>query len=63
MTASATTQLGSRISIDSYIIGHRWWSLTEIEHSDEEFAPRRLAEFLQPILHAEYTYPPIDCGV
>ena len=48
---------------DTYVVGHRWWSLIEIEEATEEFAPRRLAEFLAPILRGEYPEQPIDCGV
>lgn len=48
---------------DSYIVGHRWWSLGEIEQSSEVFAPRRLARLLPPILRGQYPSPAIDCGV
>ena len=51
------------ISADCYIIGHRWWTLAEIETSDETFAPRRLAYFLRPILAGELPDPPTNCGV
>ena len=49
--------------LDSYVVGHRWWDLDEIERSNEDFAPRRLAELLPPILRGEYPDPAIDCGV
>jgi 8-oxo-dGTP pyrophosphatase MutT (NUDIX family) len=48
---------------DRYAIGHRWWSLGEIQRSTEEFMPRRLAELLPPLLRDEYPDPAIDCGV
>ena len=48
---------------DTYVIGHRWWTLEEIEQSSEDFAPRRLAELLPPVLRGEYPDPVIDCGV
>ncbi len=48
---------------DSYVVGHRWWRLAEIEQSSEEFAPRRLAILLPSIIRGEYPDPPIDCGV
>ena len=48
---------------DSYIFRHQWWSLSEIEQSREEFAPRRLALFLAPILCGDYPKTPIDCGI
>jgi len=49
--------------VDSYVVGHRWWDLNELEPSNEDFAPRRLAELLAPILRGEYPGPAIDCGV
>ncbi len=49
--------------VDSYVVGHRWWDLNELEQSKEDFAPRRLAELLPPILRGEYPDPVIDCGV
>ena len=48
---------------DSYIIGHRWWSLDEIEAASADTAPRRLAKLLPPILRGDYPDPAIDCGV
>jgi hypothetical protein len=42
---------------DSYIVGHRWWSLEEIQASSEDFAPRRLGQLLPPLLRAEYPRP------
>jgi hypothetical protein len=45
------------------VVGHRWWHLSEIEQSAEEFAPRRLAMLLPPLLRGEYPNPPIGCGV
>ncbi len=48
---------------DGYVIGHRWWSFAEIEGSAETFAPRRLAQFLRPLLDGELPNPSIDCGV
>jgi 8-oxo-dGTP pyrophosphatase MutT (NUDIX family) len=48
---------------DGYVVGHRWWGLSELEQSDEDFAPRRLARLLPPILRGEYPDAAIDCGV
>jgi 8-oxo-dGTP pyrophosphatase MutT (NUDIX family) len=48
---------------DSYVVGHRWWHLSEIEQSAEDFAPRRLAMLLPSLIRGEYPNPPIDCGV
>jgi 8-oxo-dGTP pyrophosphatase MutT (NUDIX family) len=51
------------VKADGYIIGHRWWHLSEIEQSVEEFAPRRLSVLLPAIIRGEYPDPPVDCGV
>lgn len=45
------------------IVGHRWWSLSEIQGSDEVFVPRRLAELLPAVLAGDYPAQPFDCGV
>ena len=49
--------------MDSYITGYRWWTLEEIEASDETFAPRRIAELLPPVLLGECGGDAFDCGV
>ena len=48
---------------DTYIIGHRWWHLREIQDSSDDFTPRRLADYLPKIFSGEYPDPPFDCGV
>ena len=48
---------------DSYLTGHRWWTINELLQSKEDFAPRQLAHLLPPILAGEYPEPAIDCGV
>ena len=48
---------------DTYIIGHRWWELREIQESNEDFTPGRLADLLPAILRGEYPAVPLDCGV
>ncbi len=53
----------SPIKRDSYVVDHRWWSLGDIEASAEDFAPRRLALLLPPLLRGEYPESAIDCGV
>ena len=49
--------------MDSYITGYRWWTLEEIEASEETFAPRRIAELLPAILLGECAGEAFDCGV
>ncbi|HET6978328.1 MAG TPA: NUDIX domain-containing protein [Pyrinomonadaceae bacterium] len=48
---------------DTYVTGHRWWSLDELVNSKEDFAPRRLAQLLPSILAGEFPERAIDCGV
>jgi hypothetical protein len=48
---------------DSYVVGSRWWSLADLAQSSDDFAPRRLAELLLPILDGRFPEQPIDCGI
>jgi 8-oxo-dGTP pyrophosphatase MutT (NUDIX family) len=48
---------------DSYVRGHRWWTLAEILRSTDDFAPARLGELLADILRGVYPCEPIDAGV
>jgi 8-oxo-dGTP pyrophosphatase MutT (NUDIX family) len=48
---------------DSYVTGHRWWSLEEIRASGDLFVPLRLAELSEEILRGRYPDRPIDCGI
>ena len=48
---------------DDYVIGHRWWSLTQLLESSEIFTPTRIAKLLGPILLGDYPNEPFDCGV
>ena len=47
---------------DRYVRSHRWWTVAEIQESDEDFAPRRLGELLGDIVSGNYPGAPIDCG-
>ena len=40
--------------------GHRWWSLAEIDASDETFAPRALARHLRALLDGGIPGEPVD---
>jgi 8-oxo-dGTP pyrophosphatase MutT (NUDIX family) len=48
---------------DDYVHRHRWWSVRELECSQETFAPRRIAQLIAPVLRGEYPGEPYDCGV
>lgn len=48
---------------DSYVVASRWWTLAELQTSNEEFAPRRLPALIGDIIEARYPARPIDCGV
>lgn len=48
---------------DSYIVGYKWWSLRELQHSQEQFAPRRLATLVARILDGGVPDDPFDAGV
>jgi 8-oxo-dGTP pyrophosphatase MutT (NUDIX family) len=51
------------VEADGYVVAHHWWTLAEIQASNDEFAPRRLGELLPSILEWSYPVEPIDVGV
>ena len=48
---------------DSYVRGHRWWTVADIVRSTEDFAPARLGELLPDILAGSFPREPIDAGI
>jgi ADP-ribose pyrophosphatase YjhB (NUDIX family) len=46
-----------------YVTAVRWWTLDELERSEELFAPRRLAELLRSLLRDGPPAEPVDTGV
>lgn len=46
-----------------YVTGIRWWTLAELEASDEQFAPSRLPELLAALLRDGPPGEPLDVGV
>lgn len=42
---------------------HRWWSVDEIERSNEVFAPRQLGQLLRALLRDGPPAEPLDAGV
>jgi 8-oxo-dGTP pyrophosphatase MutT (NUDIX family) len=46
-----------------WVLGHRWWSLAEIEASNDVFVPRHLAALLPSILRREYPDEPFEVGI
>ncbi|HIG41329.1 MAG: NUDIX domain-containing protein [bacterium] len=48
---------------DDYVVGHRWWSLSQLTASSESFAPTKIASLLAPILKGRYPVEAFDCGV
>lgn len=53
---------GTATKPDRYVVGSRWWTLAELEASDERFAPRRLPALIRDIFEERYPAP-FDCGV
>jgi 8-oxo-dGTP pyrophosphatase MutT (NUDIX family) len=46
------------------VLGHRWWSVDEIETTGETaFAPRLLAHYLRPLIDGRIPKQPINVGV
>jgi len=48
---------------DSYVSGHKWWSLDELLASTDKFAPTNVRDIIGPILNGDYPKEPFDCGV
>jgi ADP-ribose pyrophosphatase YjhB (NUDIX family) len=42
---------------------HRWWTLSEVQTSDDEFAPHRLGYFLADLVNGRIPAEPIDTGI
>jgi 8-oxo-dGTP diphosphatase len=42
---------------------HRWWTLSELEASADDFAPRRLAHFLADLVSGRIPNVPLDTGI
>lgn len=47
---------------DTYVVGHRWWSLDELTKSTATFTPRKLPALLPAVLRGDCPNAPIDCG-
>ena len=45
-----------------YVTGMRWWTIDEIEASDEAFAPTRLASLLRGLIADGPPSEPVDVG-
>lgn len=46
-----------------YVTDMRWWSLAELEGSEEEFAPRRLPELVRRLIEEGPPQAPIDVEI
>ena len=45
------------------VTNHHWWSLDELAHAEERFAPRCLLDVLPPILAGDYPPEPLVIGL
>jgi 8-oxo-dGTP pyrophosphatase MutT (NUDIX family) len=60
------TTTGSRVrpeKQDDYVVDSRWWTLSELQASREDFAPRRLPDLVAEVIRGTHPDQPIDCGV
>jgi 8-oxo-dGTP pyrophosphatase MutT (NUDIX family) len=61
---ATTTDLEIRpVQQDSYVRQYKWWSLSELAQSVDDFAPRRLPELFGRLAAGHYPAEPINCGV
>jgi 8-oxo-dGTP pyrophosphatase MutT (NUDIX family) len=51
------------IKPDGHVTAYRWWTLSQLLCSNEEFAPQRLTELITDIIRGDYPDEPIDCGI
>ena len=42
---------------------HRWWTASEVQTSDDEFAPHRLGHFLADLVAGNIPSEPVDTGI
>jgi ADP-ribose pyrophosphatase YjhB (NUDIX family) len=47
----------------TFIGEHRWWTVSEIAASGEQFAPRRLAQYLADLGRGHIPAEPVDTGI
>jgi 8-oxo-dGTP pyrophosphatase MutT (NUDIX family) len=48
---------------DGHVVGHRWWTFSQLRSSRDAFAPERLTELIADIIRRDFPDRPIDCGV
>jgi double-stranded uracil-DNA glycosylase len=49
--------------VAEHVYGHRWWTLDELEATDEQLAPRALATRLRALLREGPPVEPLDVGI
>ena len=50
--------------VERHFMGeHRWWTIDQVAASADQFAPRRLGQFLAELVNGEIPTEPIDTGV
>jgi 8-oxo-dGTP pyrophosphatase MutT (NUDIX family) len=42
---------------------HRWWTISEVQASNDEFAPHRLGHFLADLVSGHIPSEPVDTGI
>ena len=62
-TADTTGTSIRPLKQDSHVVGHRWWTFSQLLTSDDAFAPERLTELIADIIRGDYPDAPIDCGI
>ena len=49
--------------VAEHVVGWRWWSVDELEHSSAEFAPRQLPALVRRLIDDGIPATPLDVGV
>ena len=62
LARSVTTELRAP-NPDSYIFDHRWWTISDLALSEEQFAPRKIGQLIGPVVAGNIPSEPFECGV
>jgi 8-oxo-dGTP diphosphatase len=64
LVRTAAFEPAPRVDLSAeHVTALRWWTLAELERSDEQFSPRRLPEHLRDLLTRGPPPEPVDVGV
>jgi 8-oxo-dGTP pyrophosphatase MutT (NUDIX family) len=48
---------------DSHVVAHRWWMLSQLLGSTDDFAPQRLPHLIGDLIRGTCPDDPVNCGI